>query len=284
VEVDVSDVPLLLVDGNNLLFRAYFGFPSRITSRDGLRDLTGVFGFFALIRVAVRDELTAFPEVVVVFDGELGSAERRRVDPAYKAHRPKDDAALAPIKSLPDVKRGLAAIGVRWTEEREAEADDVIATVVHAVPDRDILVMSADRDFYQLVTDRVLVLNTAKPRGQRLIGPKEIEARYGVPPSAWCDRIALAGDVSDGIKGVRGVGPATAARLLAGGLRLEDLPGSGRLTGRTGRLVQEGLDTALTCRGLARMRTDVPLPDLLCGQPSPSLPAPAHVLNTLSLW
>jgi 5'-3' exonuclease len=76
-------VPLLVIDGSNLLFRAWFGFPARIRSRDKTRDLTGVFGFFALLRVAVRDEITTHPEITVVFDGELGSAARRETDPAY---------------------------------------------------------------------------------------------------------------------------------------------------------------------------------------------------------
>lgn len=280
----MSDVPLLLVDGNNLLFRAHFGFPARITSRDKTRDLTAVFGFFALLRAAVRDELIAPPELVVVFDGELGAAERRKADPAYKAHRPTDEAALAPIKSLPDVKRGLSAVGIRWIEVEDAEADDVIATLVHRATGRDILIMSADRDFYQLVTDRVLVLNTAKHPGQRLIDPKQIEAKYGVPPAAWCDRIALAGDSSDGIKGIRGVGTLTAARLLADGLSLEDLPDSGRLTGRTGQLVRDGFNEALACRDLARMRTDIPLPNLVFDSSSPLLPAPADIVGTLHLW
>jgi DNA polymerase I len=84
-----------------------FGFPARIRSRDKARDLTGVFGFFALLRVAVRDEVPAHPEMIVVFDGELGSAARRGTDPAYKAHRPGGEAALAPIKALPDVSAAL---------------------------------------------------------------------------------------------------------------------------------------------------------------------------------
>jgi hypothetical protein len=75
--------------------------------------------------------------------------------------------------------------------------------------------------------------------GHRLIGPKQIEARYGVPPSAWCCRAGLAGDLSDGIKGIPGIGPVTAARLLHGGPHLEDLPASGRLTSRTGQRVLE---------------------------------------------
>jgi DNA polymerase-1 len=127
VEAHVSDIPLLLVDGNNLPFRAHFGFPARIHSRDKTRDLTRIFGFFALLRVAVRDEFTSHPEIMVVFDGELGSAERRKVDPAYKAHRPTHQAALAPIKALPNIKRGLDLLKTTWIEIDDAEADDVIA-------------------------------------------------------------------------------------------------------------------------------------------------------------
>ena len=77
-----------------------------------------MFGFFALLRVAVRDEIADDPEIVVVFDGELGSADRREADPAYKAHRRADEAALAPIKALPDVKRGLDALDISWIEIR----------------------------------------------------------------------------------------------------------------------------------------------------------------------
>jgi DNA polymerase-1 len=84
----MSATPLLLVDGSNLLFRSWFGFPARIKSRDKARDLTGVFGFFALLRVAVRKETAAAPEIMVVFDGELGSEERREADPAYKDTAP----------------------------------------------------------------------------------------------------------------------------------------------------------------------------------------------------
>ena len=283
VEADVSDVPLLLVDGNNLTFRAHFAF-SAVRSRDRSRDLGGVFGFFALLRAAVRDELTAHPEIVVIFDGELGGAERRAVDPAYKAHRPTDEATRAPIKALPSIKRGLDGLGISWIEITSAEADDVIATLVHAAAEsRDIVIMSTDRDMYQLLTDRVLVLNTARRPGERLLGPKYVEARYGVPPHAWCCRTGLVGDPSDGIKGIPGVGQINAARLLEGGLRLEDLPDSGRLTGRIGQLVADNLEVAKRCRDLTRMRTDVPLPIMPSAEPSAFLPAAADVLTALDL-
>lgn len=262
-----------------------FGFPARIRSRDKARDLTGVFGFFALLRVAVRDEIAGDPEVMVVFDGETGSAARREADPAYKAHRPSGPDALAPIKALPDVKRGLDILGIRWIEVEDAEADDVIATLVHAEDaSRDILIMSADRGMYQLVTDRVRVLNTAMRPGHRLIGSKEMESRYGVPPSAWCDRAGLARDPSDGIRGIPGIGPKTAARLLHGGLRLEDLPASRGLTGRVGQRVLDNLPAAMKCRDLARMRTGIPVPSMPDGRSSPVLPASADVVAMLGLW
>ncbi len=246
----MPDVSLLVVDGHALLWRAVFGFPARITSRDKSRDVTGVFGFFSLLRAAVRDELPVAPEVVVVFDGENGVAQRCQADAAYKAHRPVDAAALMPVKSLPDVKRGLDVVGLPWAEIDDAEADDVIAALVRlAGADRDVWIMSGDRDFYQLVTDRVRVVNTAMRPGQRVIGPKEVEARYGVPPHRWCDRVALVGDPADGLPGVRGIGTVTAARLLAGGLGIEDLPGSGRLTGRAGRLVSTPVSLEVSVSG-----------------------------------
>jgi DNA polymerase-1 len=113
---------------------------------------------------------------------------------------------------------------------------------------------------------------------------KHVEAQYGVLPTSWCDRTALVGDVSDGIKGIRGIGKRTAARLLAGGLVLGDLPASDRLTRRTGYLIRDGFQAALTCRDLARMRTDIPLPVLPVDQPSPLLPASAAMVDMLQLW
>ncbi|WP_199536999.1 hypothetical protein [Spongiactinospora gelatinilytica] len=112
------EVPLLLVDGHNLLYRATFGFPAPIHSRDKTRELTGVFGFFALLRVAIRDEIPDPPEVIVVFDGEYGSAERKQADASYKANRVTDETALKPIHALPDVKHGLDAYGIAWIDRR----------------------------------------------------------------------------------------------------------------------------------------------------------------------
>ncbi|SEG93874.1 DNA polymerase-1 [Thermomonospora echinospora] len=278
------EVPLLLVDGHNLAFRAAFGFPAPIRSRDKTRDLTAVFGFFALLRVAIRDEPAHPPEVIVVFDGENGSAARKAADADYKAQRADDEAAMKPIRALPDIKRGLDAYGLPWIEIDNAEADDVIATLTCSAPDRERLIMSMDKDFYQLLGPGVRMLNTAMHPGKRLIGPDEVRERHGVTPRQWPCFRALCGDPSDNIPGVRGIGEKTAAKLLAGGLHVRDLPTSGRLTGAKGQRILDTFPQVLAWRELIVARTDVPLPALPGGSPSPTLPAPAEVVDTLGLW
>jgi DNA polymerase-1 len=181
--------------------------------------------FFALLRKAIRENFPSGPEVLVVFDGEMGSAGRKAIDPGYKANRPQETPL--PVRNLPDVKRGLDAIGLPWTEIGEHEADDVIASAARHAPGQHCYIFSRDRDFYQLLSNRVQILNTSRPAGQRIITPEEVSRRFHVSPDQWCDRSALVGDLSDNIPGIRGVGTATAARLLADGLHLEDLPASG---------------------------------------------------------
>ena len=105
---------------------------------------------------------------MVVFDGQDGAAHRKDTDPGYKATRPEDAEALRPILALADAKAGLDMHGIAWIEIDDAEADDVIATLAAAAPDRDVLIASTDQDYYQLLRDpgpglgAVRVLNTAR--------------------------------------------------------------------------------------------------------------------------
>lgn len=283
-----AGVPLLLVDGHNLLWRAAFGFPAAILSRDKTRDLTAEFGFFALLRVAIREELPEPPEVLVVFDGEHGAAERKDSDADYKANRVLDEAALKPLRAIPHVQRALTDYGIAWIEIDTAEADDMIATLVTATrnqaPERQVRIMSGDRDFYQLVDDQVHALNTVMKRGRRHIGPAEVVDRYGVTPDQWPDFCALKGDPADNIPGVKGIGEGTAAKLLAGGLRLDQLLASGRLTGVKKTKVIDVWEQVLAWRDLIRMRTDLDLPHHPTGHPTRELPKPADVIEKLGLW
>ena len=282
------DAPLLLVDGHHLLWRGAFGFPAPIFSRDKTRELTAEFAFFALLRVAVREEFASPPEIIVVFDGQHGAAERQSADGDYKANRVVDEAALKPIRAIPHVQEALTIYELAWIEIDTAEADDVIATLVTNVrrdePGRKAWIMSGDRDFYQLVDEHVVVLNTAMKRGTRHIGPEAVRSRFQVDPAQWADFRALTGDPADNIAGVKGIGTNTAAKLLAGGITLEHLHASGRLVGAKGAAVDRAWKDVLAWRDLIRMRTDLDLPTRPTGRPSPALPRPADVIEKLGLW
>ena len=289
----MTGVPLLLVDGHNWLFRACFGTPAQIWSRDphDKRELTTEFMFFALLRKGINEELPDWPEVVVVFDGENGSAQRKATDSDYKANRPDGDEALKPIRALPSVKAGLDLFAITWVEIDDAEADDVIATLAASCPERDVLIASVDQDYYQLLREAgpgrgsVRVLNTARRAGSRLAGPAEVWERHGVTPAQFADYRALAGDASDNIPGVRGIGAKTAAALLDGGLTLDDLPASERLAGRKGAAITSAWQQVLTWRDMIRMNNQVPVrAGAITGLATTPLPRPAEVIEKLGLW
>jgi DNA polymerase-1 len=113
--------------------------------------------------------------------GNSGPPTARPSIPGHKANRPGETPL--PIRSLPNVKRGLNAIGLPWIEIDEHEADDVIASAARHAQDQHCFVFSRDRDFYQLLSDRVHVLNTSRAAGQRIITPEEITQRFQVAPS-----------------------------------------------------------------------------------------------------
>lgn len=156
--------PLLAVDGHHLLYRSWWGFTGRrIMSRDKTRDLTGVFGFLAILR---KTHLEAAPghEIIVAFDAEDAAAARQASDPRYKAGRAAADHA--PVKSLGPVKQGLDAAGVRWAEISGAEGDDVLATLAAtaAGAGRPVTCYSGDRDLYQILASDVTILTPARRR------------------------------------------------------------------------------------------------------------------------
>ncbi|MFJ2744802.1 5'-3' exonuclease H3TH domain-containing protein [Streptomyces sp. NPDC087440] len=273
-------VPLLLVDGHNLLHRAWFGFAARILSRDKTLDRTGVFGFAALLRKAQTQHAAGY-EVFVAFDAETGSAERSAQDSAYKAHRPAPDPGL--MESLAHVKAGLDDSGVRWIEHDGCEADDVIATLTARArtTGRRVDIMSADKDFVQLLADPyVRLLNTGMREDLRYTMGEHIEPRYGVRAEQWPDFRALTGDPSDGIAGVRGIGPKTAARLLAGGRRLENIPAEDLRPAWAAQWEQ-----ARRWREMITLTTKADVPEnLLTALPTAPLPSAPVLLETLDLW
>ncbi|WP_411140908.1 5'-3' exonuclease H3TH domain-containing protein [Streptomyces sp. x-80] len=273
-------VPLLLVDGHNLLHRAWFGFAARIWNHDKSIDRTGVFGFAALLRKA-QEQHASRSEVFVVFDAEDGSQARAELDGQYKAQRAAPDLGM--IESLPLVKAALDHCGVRWIEQDGCEADDVIATLTAQARagERPVEVMSTDKDYIQLLADTgVRLLNTGLALERRYTTGAHIAPRYGVQAEQWADYRALTGDPADNIAGLRGVGPKTAARLLAGGRRLEHIPAD-----ELRPAWHEQWPQVQQWREMIKLDTKADLPeDLLAGLPTPSLPRAPALLEALRLW
>ncbi|MGX1851130.1 5'-3' exonuclease [Streptomyces sp. NPDC055299] len=272
--------PLLLVDGHNLLYRSWFGFPTRIWNRARDADRTGTFGFAALLRKAQTQHAPGH-EIVVVIDAEDGSQGRKAKDGAYKAIRAAPEPGL--IESLSDIKRGLDACQVRWIEHEGCEGDDVLATLTTTArrDGRPTDIMSADKDFIQLLDDpHVRLLNTGVTEAKRYTASADVPARYGVTAAQWPDYRALTGDQSDNIAGIRGIGPKTAVRLLAGSATLDQVPAASLKATWSGQWAQ-----ALRWREMIRLDRKVDLPDnILTGVPTPELPRAAQLLERLDLW
>ncbi|WP_199520304.1 5'-3' exonuclease H3TH domain-containing protein [Kitasatospora sp. MBT63] len=281
-----TPAPLLLVDAFNVLWAGTFGFPAAIFSRDKTRELTGLFAFFALLGATLRDDVdVAAPEVIAVFDGQQGSAERSTEDAAYKANRESTPEALKPLQFLQPVKDGLDLIGIRWVEIDDAEADDVIGTLAtRAAATRPVRIMSRDADYYQLLSDQIQIINRSRKATRRLITPQEVQERYHVTPQQWPDYRALTGDPADNIPGVKGIGPKAAATLLADGLQLDGLLASGRLTGAKGKAVEAAWPNVLRWQSMIRMNRDLDVPLTPTGHPTPKLPKAAEVVEKLGLW
>lgn len=273
--------PLLAVDGHHLLYRSWWGFTDRrIMSRDKTRDLTGVFGFLAILR---KTHLEAAPghEIIVAFDAEDAAAARQAADPGYKAGRAAADHS--PVKSLGMVKQGLDSAGIRWAEVSGAEGDDLLATLAAtaAAGGRPVTCYSGDRDLYQILAEEVTILTPARRR----ITAGWLPGSHGVHPAQWPDYRALTGDPADSIPGIPGVGPKTAAALLAGGIHLEQLRGSPRLDQPRCRGISACWEQLLTWREIIRLNCGISLPsDLVTGQPDSAMPRAAEILDRLGLW
>lgn len=203
----------LIVDGSNLLFQMFFGMPSRIVNKQG-KAIQGTLGFVgALLKIIRRLEPT---HAVVLFDGEHENS-RCRLDAEYKANRvdysqkPEDET---PFSQLPDVYAALHYLGIRYAETKTLEADDwIVSYALTYGQDTEIVIVSFDSDFFQLITDKVSVL---RYRGNNTVisTPDYIWGKFGIAPEQYADFKSLTGDTSDNIKGADKVGPKTAARLL----------------------------------------------------------------------
>ncbi|HEY9154990.1 MAG TPA: 5'-3' exonuclease H3TH domain-containing protein [Opitutaceae bacterium] len=203
----------LLIDGFNLAYRCFFAIPE-LTRSDGF-PTNALHGWVKSLWKLHDQEK---PEAILVFF-DLGNAnDRLALLPEYKAHR--DEMPEALVKQLPYVKSLTKALGFVGIEIDGIESDDLLASQARALAGEghDVLIVSSDKDFAQIVDDRIKILlppPTANPKlGWRMLDAKGVVEKFGVPPSQIADYLALVGDTSDNIPGLEGCGPKTAAKWL----------------------------------------------------------------------
>jgi len=261
----IAENPLILVDGSSYLYRAYHAFPP-LTNSAG--EPTGaMYGVLNMLKSLLMQYQPS--HVAVVFDAK-GKTFRDELFEHYKSHRPPmPDDLRAQIEPLHEM---VKAMGLPLLAVTGVEADDVIGTLALEAEKqgRAVLISTGDKDMAQLVTPGITLINTMT---NTVLGPEEVEQKYGVPPSLIIDFLAMMGDSSDNIPGVPGVGEKTAQALLQGlgGMqsiydnldKVADLSFRGAKT--MAAKLEQNREVAFLSYQLATIKTDVEL-ELGCEQ------------------
>jgi DNA polymerase I len=203
----------LLIDGFNLAYRCFFAIPE-LTRADGF-PTNALHGW---VKSLWKLEDQEKPGGALVFFDLGGAQDRLAIHPEYKAQREEMPEAL--VKQLPYLKQLTRAMGFAGIEQDGIESDDLLAAeaVALARAGHDVLIVSSDKDFAQIVGEKIKIMlppPSANPKlGWRLMDAAGVTEKFGVPPTQIADYLALVGDSSDNIPGLAGVGPKTAAKWL----------------------------------------------------------------------
>ena len=260
---------LFLLDGNSLAYRAYFALPESIATSDG-RPTNAIFGFASMLVKIITEHHPG--GLIVAWDAGMSGREVTYED--YKAGRPGRPDLLR--EQWPNLMPLVEAFGYTNVKVEGYEADDVIASLVRRAREEglEVMVVSGDRDVYQVVGEGVRVMTTSRGITDTRIYDREgVIERYGVPPELITDLIGLKGDTSDNIPGVPGIGDKTAASLLQEFGSLEEvLANVDKVSGakRKQNLVDHAPDARIS-KELARLQFDVEtgldLAEVMAGEP-----------------
>lgn len=250
-----TDQNIYIIDGHALLYRAYYAIRELKTSKG--MPTNAVYGFINILRKLIDQYKPGM--VAVVFDSK-GPTERHLKYSDYKIHRkPMPDDMLP---QLAKVKEVISAYGIVTCELQGFEADDIIATMARKAKNEGfyVTIVTGDKDALQLVDEDIKVLSP-HTLGDKLYNAKEVEKKYGVEPRLMVELVALMGDPSDNIPGVKGIGLVTAGKLIKQYStirdlyeRLEEIPSDSLR-----KKLIEGREMAELSRQLVELNTDVPV-------------------------
>lgn len=247
-----------VIDGNSLMHRAFHAVPPTMNAPDG-RPTNAIFGFLNMFLKMID----AFnPDGVVVAFDKGKPRVRMETLPQYKAQRPPMDPDLH--AQFPMIKELLAALNVPILQSEGWEGDDILGTMARLGEEAgcDMLLVTGDRDMYQLVTEHVNVVSTRKGLSDvAIMTPESVDDLYhGITPALVPDFYGLKGDTSDNIPGVPGIGPKKASALIAKYGSLDEvIAHADEVKGKMGENLRAHIDDALLSRKVATIRTDAPV-------------------------
>lgn len=245
---------IYLVDGSGYIFRAFHALPP-LTRPDGVQ-VGAVLGFTNMLIKLLREKNPDY--LVVVFDAARENY-RNKIYPAYKANRQETPPELIPQFSL--IRKACEAFDVAHIEKEGYEADDLIATYAHS-QEGDVTIVSSDKDLMQLVGGSVRMFD---PMKNRMIGVEEVLEKFGVSPEQVVDVQALAGDSTDNVPGVPGIGIKTAAELIQTYGTLENLLANLDEIKQPKRreTLKANIEGARISKELVKLKDDVPVTQTL---------------------
>ncbi len=247
-----------VIDGNSLMHRAFHAVPPTMNAPDG-RPTNAIFGFLNMFLKMID----AFnPDGVVVAFDKGKPRVRMEMLPQYKAQRPPMDPDLH--AQFPMIKELLTALNVPILQSEGWEGDDILGTMARLGEEAgcDMLLVTGDRDMYQLVTEHVNVVSTRKGLSDvAIMTPESVDDLYhGITPALVPDFYGLKGDASDNIPGVPGIGPKKASALIAQYGSLDEvIAHADEVKGKMGENLRAHIDDALLSRKVATIRTDAPV-------------------------
>lgn len=247
-----------VIDGNSLMHRAFHAVPPTMNAPDG-RPTNAIFGFLNMFLKMID----AFnPDGVVVAFDKGKPRVRMEMLPQYKAQRPPMDPDLH--AQFPMIKELLTALNVPILQSEGWEGDDILGTMARLGEEAgcDMLLVTGDRDMYQLVTEHVNVVSTRKGLSDvAIMTPESVDDLYhGITPALVPDFYGLKGDTSDNIPGVPGIGPKKASALIAQYGSLDEvIVHADEVKGKMGENLRAHIDDALLSRKVATIRTDAPV-------------------------
>ncbi|HEX3221382.1 MAG TPA: DNA polymerase I [Nocardioides sp.] len=249
---------LLLLDGHSLAYRAFFALPVENFSTTTGQHTNAVFGFTSMLINVLRDEQPT--HIAVAFD-KSRQTFRLQEYAEYKAKRNKTPEEFS--SQLPLINEVLDALRIKHLAKEGYEADDIIATLVTQALGEgyEVLILTGDRDAFQLVTDSSTVLYPMRGVSELArMTPAAVEERYGVPPQRYPELAAIVGETSDNLPGVPGVGPGFAARWLKEYDGLEGvITHADQITGKKGEALREHLADVIRNRRLNELVRDLDL-------------------------